>query len=98
MVLYRAASCPKSPQWLNCKSSPSQYFNLKHINNKEDAFLKNNIKASNKNIKYPYYQLESVINKNCVGIDDDGIFVSECDSNLLKHQWNVSKDEKICLK
>ena len=88
---------------LDCQNSlytsDSQKFNTKRINNDRDASRVMNVninKISNKNV-YPFNIFTSVVNNNCLTIDNDGITVDKCNLNNIKQQWKISPNENICV-
>ena len=76
---------------------PSKYFENIRIDNPSEALRINKVEAVNKEITYPYHQMVSTISGNCLSINDEGIYVSPCNSNSLEQQWQMKKDEKLCL-
>ena len=82
----------------NCnKVSPSQYFKTQHIKNKNDALKYNKVEPINEEVKYPYYQMKSEINQNCLSINNEGVSLTPCNSNSIQQHWNTKRDEKLCL-
>ena len=76
----------------NCNiNTQSQLFKPVKINSKSDALMNNKdiILENGEKTNYPYYQLKSAISFDCIGVDNEGISVSTCNSNNIKHNFNI---------
>jgi len=80
-------------------SSDSQKFTTKRIYTDLDASRAMNIPINNINSKnvYPFNIFRSVVNNNCLTINDQGLTVEKCNLNNIKQQWEISPNENICV-
>jgi len=80
-------------------TSDSQKFLSKRIYNSTDASKVMNIpenQISTTNI-YPFNIFTSVVNNNCLTINNEGITIEKCNLNNIKQQWEISPDENLCV-
>ena len=80
-------------------TSDSQKFSTDRINSADDISRlmkvpKENINSAN---IYPFNIFRSKVNDRCLSINNDGIFLEDCNLNSIKQQWIISPDENICV-
>ena len=46
---------------------------------------------------YPFNIFRSASNDKCLAVNNDGVYLDNCNLNNIKHQWNISPDENICV-
>ena len=94
--------CKEDYCLLDCQNhlyaSDSQKFFTKRIYTAADVAKKMNIPLNHVNSKniYPFNIFTSVVNNNCLTINDGGITLEKCNLNNIKQQWEISPDENIC--
>ena len=73
-----------------------QYFEAKRIMNSGDA--KSIMNSSQLNdTGYPYTIFKHKSTKQCLSLDDTGLYLDKCNSNTLKQKWSVSPNENLCV-
>ena len=80
-------------------SSDSQKFYTNRIYTPYDAARIMGTSPDNittKNI-YPFNIFRSASNDKCLAVNNDGVYLDNCNLNNIKHQWNISPDENICV-
>ena len=80
-------------------SSDSQKFTTKRIYTSLDASRAMNLPVTSisSNNVYPYNIFRSVVNNNCLTINDQGLTIEKCNLNNIKQQWEISPNENICV-
>ena len=83
----------------NINSSDSQQFETRRIYSAKDAskFMNVPVNSINSTNVYPFSVFSSVINNNCLMIDNTGLTVDKCNLNDIKQQWEISPNENICV-
>jgi len=80
-------------------TSDSQKFETKRIKSAYDAakIMNVNVSKISSNNVYPYNIFTSLVNNNCLSINNDGVTVEPCNLNNIQQQWQISPDENICV-
>ena len=83
----------------NLYTSDSQKFETKRIKSAYDAakIMNVNVSKISSNNVYPYNIFTSLVNNNCLSINNDGVTVEPCNLNNIQQQWQISPDENICV-
>jgi len=80
-------------------SSDSQKFYTNRIYTPYDAARIMGTSPDNittKNV-YPFNIFRSASNDKCLAVNNDGVYLENCNMNNINHQWNISPDENICV-
>jgi hypothetical protein len=80
-------------------SSDSQKFYTNRIYTLYDAARIMGTSPDNittKNV-YPFNIFRSASNDKCLAVNNDGVYLENCNLNNISHQWNISPDENICV-
>jgi hypothetical protein len=80
-------------------SSDSQKFYTNRIYTLYDAARIMGTSPDNittKNV-YPFNIFRSASNDKCLAVNNDGVYMENCNLNNISHQWNISPDENICV-
>jgi hypothetical protein len=73
-----------------------QYFNAININNR--SIEKKYMNGVNNDIQpEPYTVFVHKSTQQCLTIDNEGVYISNCDADNIQQKWKVSPDENICL-
>jgi len=80
-------------------SSDSQKFYTNRIYTHHDAARIMGTSTDNINTKnvYPFNIFRSASNDKCLAVNNDGVYLENCNLNNINHQWNISPDENICI-
>jgi hypothetical protein len=98
-----SGTCGDSPYCLqNCQNSlytsDSQKFYNTAIQTEADAIkIMGNDVQMGANIVYPFNIFRSSIDDTCLAMSDTGLTLEKCNLNDIRHQWQISPDENICL-
>lgn len=95
--------CGTDPYCLtNCQNnlyaSDSQKFYTTRISTSADAskIMGSGVEINSKNV-YPFNIFRSKVDDTCLALSNDGVTLEKCNLNDIRHQWNISPDENICL-
>lgn len=98
-----SGTCTGSPYCLqNCQNSlyisDSQKFYNTTIQTDADAIkiMGNDVQMSS-NIVYPFNIFRSSVDDTCLAMSDIGLTLEKCNLNDIRHHWQISPDENICL-
>ncbi len=82
----------------NLYASDSQKFYTTRINTSADAskIMGSGVELNSKNV-YPFNIFRSKVDDTCLALSNDGVTLEKCNLNDIRHQWNISPDENICL-
>lgn len=95
--------CPDSPYCLtDCQNklyvSDSQKFYNTRIATESDAMkiMGSDFEISPNNV-YPFNIFRSKVDDTCLSMSNEGLTLEQCNLNNIKHQWNISPNENICV-
>lgn len=98
-----SGTCKNNPYCLNdCQTniytSDSQKFYTTNIATESDAIniMGQDIQISKRNI-YPFNIFRSAVDDSCLAMSENGLSLEQCNLNDIRHQWQISPDENICL-
>ena len=83
----------------NLYTSDSQKFYTNRIQSSDDISRLMKIpkdKINSKNV-YPFNIFRSAVSDKCLSVNDDGLYIENCNLNNINHQWSISPDENICV-
>ena len=82
----------------NLYTSDSQKFIPVSVETSADVkkIMGNSANISNK-LVYPFNVFRSVVDGTCLAMSNNGLTLEDCNLNDLRHQWEISPDENICL-
>jgi hypothetical protein len=98
-----SGTCKNNPYCLtdcqtNIYTSDSQKFYTTNIATESDAMnvMGSDIQINKRNI-YPFNIFRSAVDDSCLSMSDNGLSLEQCNLNDIRHQWQISPDENICL-
>jgi hypothetical protein len=71
-----------------------QYFEIKKIISANEKKIMGN--QSSKRGEYPYTAFVHKTTQQCLTVDNEGLYIADCDANNIYQKWQVSPNEYIC--
>lgn len=87
---YLLKKCSKSDDKIN-----PQYFQPVRIMDESEELKEFGLKSNDPTI-YPYTAFRSKLTRECLSMDNDGLYMAKCEPNNIYQKWSISPDENLC--